>query len=101
LLNFVKDTTASSGGSSGKVNLTSVVSKYFEGDQWIDMKPFIFNDGTTVAPRDLPEVEMDSNYIGTALRAFGLTLSACVLLLSLGWALWNLRTRIIYHSAEY
>jgi 7 transmembrane sweet-taste receptor of 3 GCPR len=93
LLNFVEDTTTSQRSSSGKVNLTSVLSKYFEGDVWLEKQQFIFNDGTMVAPRDLPEVELDSNYLGTALRAFGLTMAACVLLLSLGWALWTYKYR--------
>lgn len=90
LTNFVEDKTTSS-GSSSKVNLTSFVSKYFEGDKWIDMKTFMFNDGTAEAPRDLPEVQLNANYIGTNLRVFGLTLSACVLLLSVGWAFWTFK----------
>lgn len=94
LTNFVEDKALSTSDESGnKVKITSFVSKYYEGGQWIDVEPFIFNDGTSIVPRELPEAQLDAHYIGTPLRAFGISLSACILLIAMGWAFWTYKFR--------
>ena len=90
LTNFVSEAEESGGSvDSDTVRVTSVLSNFYSGGQWTQVEPFIFNDGTPVAPSDLPPVEMNNNYIGVALRAVGLSLAACILSIAIACAAWT------------
>ena len=67
LTNFVQDDDATT-SEADKVSMKAVVTNAFEGGTWVTLAPYIFNDGTTTIPLDLPPNEMDTNHIATAAR---------------------------------
>lgn len=87
VVNFFEDTTFDDG--SGAVKFKAVQTDVFQGGEWTNIQPYIFNDGTSNAPPYLPDITVDSNYFTTALRAAALALCAVILLLSLGFSAWT------------
>jgi hypothetical protein len=63
---------------------------FLSGD-WVNVQPFIFNDGTASIPVDLPTLETNENYLSTWLKAVGLILCVQVILLALGSSYWTFR----------
>lgn len=101
LLNFVEDIVDE---SSNTVSFKAVETDVFQDSKWKSLAPPIFNDGTSTAPLDLPEVTVDKNYIGTGWRAAGLSLMGVILLLSILFGLWTWRkrnTRVIKASQPF
>jgi len=84
------------------VNETHVTFRVQESDAFIDgiwvkqENAFVFNDGTTHIPSDLPPLVENYNYIGGALRATGLAMAAVVLLCSLTFAAWTVHRRNVH-----
>jgi hypothetical protein len=87
LLNFVEDES-----EKGKIRLKTVETDVFEGGKWIQVEQLVFNDGTTVAPPDLPDAHEDYN-IGAALRGIGLGMAGLILSVSIGFTLWTATNR--------
>eukprot|EP00986_Skeletonema_menzelii_P011228 scaffold5693_cov141-Skeletonema_menzelii.AAC.35 len=86
LVNFVDDPDAS---TSTVVQFKSQETDLFESGAWRSLKPFVFNSGNTIVPADLPETDVDRNYIPTGLRAVGLTLCGLIIILSIGFTVWT------------
>ena len=63
---------------------------FLSGD-WVSLHPFIFNDGTTNIPVDLPTLETNENYLSTWLKAVGLILCGHIILFALGSSYWTYR----------
>ena len=109
VLNVVPD-DGGGGGSSGNVTFEmreSIIlqpSPALDDDGWdgeevgwtvVRKTPFIFPGGTRVPPPSLPPIEINMNYIGDGLRAFGLAVYAVVMCASIGFALWTYVSRKI------
>ncbi|KAK1740311.1 GABA-B receptor-like protein [Skeletonema marinoi] len=86
LSNFVDDPDAS---TSDVVQFKSQETDVFEFGAWRSLQPFVFNNGDTIAPPDLPETEVDRNYIPAVLRSVGLTLCGVIIVLSIGFTVWT------------
>lgn len=71
------------------VSFSSQLTDEFTDGSWNQVSPFVYSDGTSEIPSDLPPQQIDFNYIGTGLRAAGLAMSGIILLASLGLALWT------------
>jgi len=65
----------------------------FLDGHWEERVPFVYNGGTTDTPADLPPVTEDNNFIGTTLRAIGLTMAGLVMCLSIAFAGWTVYRR--------
>lgn len=90
LVNFVQE----------DLNETHVVfrtreSVAFIDGEWIEQTPYIFNDGTTDVPGDLPGLSLNYNYIGTGLRAAGLIMAGVIIFLSVAFATWTMTNRSV------
>jgi hypothetical protein len=64
-------------------------SAFFEGGEWIETIPFIYNDGSTNVPSALRPVSLELNYLDRPLRVIGLIMSGLILLLSVALAVWT------------
>ena len=100
LLNFVvdEDYVPEDDDGANTISFKGVLAETFDDGVWVELEPFTYNDGTTIAPPDLPEQEIDYNFIGRPLRAVGLTLSAFIICLSIGFAVWTRmkrKTRVV------
>lgn len=89
VLNFVE----SRNPTSGNITFDMVQTDIFRDGAWQSVKPYIYGDGTTNVPHSLPMVEVNNNYISGGLRATGFALSALVVILSIGFALWTVLRR--------
>ena len=65
--------------------------KIFDGDD--GPRQFIFSDGTSNIPPQIPEVEEDMNLISIGVRAFCLTLSSLILVASAGFLIYTMKMR--------
>jgi len=86
LVNFVDDPDAS---TSTVVQFKSQETDIFEFGAWRSLRPFVFNGGNNIVPSDVPEVDVNRNYIPTALRALGLVLCGVIIILSVGFIVWT------------
>lgn len=86
LVNFVDDPDAS---SSTVVQFKSQETDVFKFGAWRSLQPYIFNSGLPTAPSDLPETDVERNYIPTGLRVLGLVLCGVIVILSVGFAAWT------------
>jgi len=75
--------------SSELVKFSAVETNFFKNGKWFKVEPFIFNDGTSTIPLDLPTQKVDMNYYPTALRAVCWGMSGFIILLSVGFLLWT------------
>ena len=53
------------------------------------IKPFVYNDNTTIKPLMLPPLVQDPNLIGKGVRMTCLILCAIMMFMSIGWAVWT------------
>jgi hypothetical protein len=86
---------------TGTVQLNPVNSKLFADGQWETLQPFIYNDGTTQQPLEIPPQQLDPNHISTATRAIALIFCGISILLSLYfiyWTWYKRNTRVIRAS---
>jgi hypothetical protein len=88
LSNFVVDND-----SDGKVTFKRVESIVFKSNQSKDEAAYIFANGTSIVPPDLPVHEYDPNYILTWLKVFGLLLCAIIMTMSIAFCVWTYRNR--------
>ena len=87
LTNFVQDGEDSDDNS--QVHIKAVVTNFFKDGDWTAVEPYIYNDGTTKVPLDLPRSNADPNFISTAARILILFLGTSSVALSLIFALWT------------
>ena len=86
LTNFIDDEELS---TDKTVQYKRVEASVFRSGEWEELVPYVFNDGTTNIPTDLPEVSTNNNYLSPGLRGLGLALCAVVLILSFAFAVWT------------
>jgi len=87
LLNFNTEDDAT---NSSLVNMNKKQAYIFENGNWDEVAPWVFNDGTSTIPSDLPEVSVNMNYIGSTLRGVGLAIACITITLSIGFSAWSL-----------
>ena len=66
--------------------LTSTESGVYLDGHWTEETPYVYNDGTTRIPSDLPKIKPEVIYIGRALRILGIALASLILLMSVAFA---------------
>lgn len=87
LTNYVADSPT----KNDTVRVREVKCAVWDSGEWAEREPFVFNDGTTVVPLDLPRVNLVENHINAGLRGTGLAMCAIILLLALGLGGWTHR----------
>ena len=75
------------------VTFKAVDSDLFMDGKWEELSPYMYNDGTSNIPSDLPAIEINYQYIGTPLRATGMSMAGVVVVLSVAFAGWTLNKR--------
>ena len=110
LLNFVEDGIIEDENDADADNMATskqmmkiktVETDLFQDGQWTQVQPHIFNDGSTTPSPDLPPLDIENNYLGTALRAVGLSMTILIVTLSFASSLWtqiNGRYRVVRAS---
>lgn len=73
----------------GKIKFAESQSDVFRDGKWTSLRPYIFNDGSTTAPYDLPLLVVDRNYVGTGMRVAGLVMAGLIILASAIFAFWT------------
>jgi hypothetical protein len=76
---------------------------YYQGN-WTQLSPFVFNDGTTIPPGNLPPVNEDLRYIIPVIRGFSLTLYAICIISAISCIVWTWRwrnTRVVRASQPF
>lgn len=84
LVNFVSEVD-----DNGMVRFNMVPTDMFNDDEWTDITPFIFGDGTTNIPNDLTPFEVNKNHLGPELIALGIIICGIAVCLSIGFAIWT------------
>ena len=64
-------------------------SYIFENGRWNQVATWVFNDGTSEIPNDIPAVSVNKNHIGSILRGLGLAVACIILILSTGFSIWS------------
>ena len=83
------------------VQFKSVVTDFFQQGQWKTQTDYIFNDGTTALPVDIPPLVTQQDYFNDGLRIASWAMFVIVILLSIGlsvWTYWNHKTRVVRAS---
>jgi 7 transmembrane sweet-taste receptor of 3 GCPR len=94
LLNVVEDTTYDASlDPPNTIRFKTVETDVFRRGEWSETVPYVFNDGSTIPPSDLPPVRIDNNYLGPYLRGMGYFMAAVILCLSFGSFVWTYRHR--------
>lgn len=96
--NFVYDEDSS---GQGLVQFKEVESDIFMAGEWEQLTPYIFNDGTSTIPLDLPFLETKPNHLSTGLRVVGSILCGIIIALAIGFGFWtyhNSRKRVVRAS---
>jgi len=86
---LVEESTRTSEDGITETGYAQVSTYKYDGENFEQMSPLIFNDGRTDIPSDLPNFTLDENYIGMTLRVLGLILSATVMILSIVFGIWT------------
>jgi hypothetical protein len=85
----------------GNVGFKMVRSALYQENEWEQLAPLIFNDGTSNVPADLPSIDVDHNLLTPGLRAGGLFMCGLVLVLSSALTAWthvNRNSRVVLAS---
>ena len=86
LQNFLIDEERS---TNDVVYFKQVLTDLFQEGEWIDIQDFVFNDGTSTIPSDLPPADAEPNHLSPGLRIAGLCLAGIAMALSIGFACWT------------
>eukprot|EP00980_Cylindrotheca_fusiformis_P029600 scaffold23584_cov127-Cylindrotheca_fusiformis.AAC.3 len=89
LLNIVEQD-----GTMATGRLKTVTTNVFHEGEWETVIPFIFGDGTTTGPPDLPRLVVEKNYIGWPLRSAGWVMAVIIVAMSAGFGLWTYKNRM-------
>ena len=87
LVNFLLD-SEHNGGANDTVKFIGVVAGLFSNGEWQRLVPYEYADGSTIAPPDLPDPDLDQNFIGTSWRVSGYVLCGLGIILALAFAQW-------------
>lgn len=99
LTNFVDDKNFNT--DKGMMKFKGVDTDLFKSGERESLAAYTFNDGTTDVPLDVPMLETNSNYLGTALKAVGLILCGVNVVLALCFSYWthhNQHKRVVRSS---
>ena len=80
------------------VGFQEVVTSIYQDGTFVEVEPFVYNDGTTQLPSDLPPLYLNQNHLPTGIRGGGLLMSGIVLVLGCicsGWTYWDRDARVI------
>jgi hypothetical protein len=83
------------------VRLIPVNSMIYSEGHWKTLEPFIYNDGTTEPPLDIPPPELQLNYISTFTRAIALVFFVLIVITAFYFWAWTWKkhnTRIVRAS---
>ena len=86
--NFVGEEDA-----QGMVNFKFVITNIWYEGNFTYLAPFVFNDGTTNVPADLPAITVEQNYLSSGLDAWGFILCGIIVCLSIGFGVWTYLNR--------
>ena len=86
LNNHVVDLDAS---STSEIHFRQVLSDIYQNGEWRQLQEYIFNDGTSNIPPDLPPINVDYNHLSSWLRILGFCLASLVVLMAAGFAVWT------------
>lgn len=94
-------------GNDGMVKVTLTTTDVLEkspdgGSQWRNLEAFVFSDGSTQPPSDLPPLEHDLNLIGTGTRVAASIMCSIILFTSMFFLWWTYkhRQRRVIRSAQ-
>lgn len=100
IVNFVDEPTE----SANSVMFKAVHTHGFENGDWQQYQDYIFNDGSSRIQPDLPDQELDLNYISPVMRGVVLSLCAIAVLLAFWLTFWtyrHLKTRVVRASQPF
>lgn len=88
---------------NGNVQFKLVPTNYYNDNGWetVEGNPFVFADGSTTPPDDLPPVDMDLNLIGEGGQIVGYSLMGVVMFCavsSLVWMIWYRNMAVVRQS---
>jgi hypothetical protein len=89
MINVVETTTPDLLQNSDSIGLQTIATHIFQGAEWEQIVPPIFNDGSTTPPLDLPPVQVDANFIEWTLRGVGWSMSLFLMTLSISFCFWS------------
>jgi Receptor family ligand binding region len=101
LVNMVVQEDDDNNGDSDMVQLTPVDSRLFTEGRWQTLQPYVYNDGTTRQPLDIPPAELEPNHIDPYIRGISLTFAVLAIGLAvylLAWTFYKRNTRIVRAS---
>jgi hypothetical protein len=90
---------AQSPTTDGQVFLSShaaVVIDFLSVDAVQTLEPFVYSDGTTTPHAGLPPPDVHQNLVSNAALAFGLALAGAMMLMSILWIVWAVKSRNNY-----
>jgi len=92
LTNFVVDEET----AEEEVKFLRVKRDIWRNGTWYSVKaPFVFNDGSTTPPADLPPITVDQNHLSKGFRAVGGILCAIIVCMSIVFGVWTYRNRAV------
>ena len=92
LTNFVLDEKT----AEEEVKFLRVKTDIWENGTWYNVKePFVFNDGSTTPPADLPPITVDQNHLSKGFRAVGGILCAIIVCMSIVFGVWTFKNRAV------
>jgi len=99
VVNHIEDDVVS---DSTMVQFKTVVTGVFQNSTWENSEKYIFNDGTSAIPEDLPVLNTQQNYFNQGLRIGSWAMVAVVLLLSISCIVWthNYRHKRVVRASQ-
>jgi len=92
LTNFVLDEET----AEEEMQFLRVKTDIWGNGTWYNVKvPFVFNDGSTTPPADLPPITVDQNHLSKGFRAVGGILCAIIVCMSIGFGVWTFKNRAV------
>jgi hypothetical protein len=88
-------------GDNNIVQYEEVLTNIYEKGQWKKLNPFVFNDGSTNIPSDIPPVALIDDVVTPPIRISVLLLCGVIFLLVVGCITWthkNRKTRVVLAS---
>jgi len=92
LTNFVLDEET----AEEEVKFLRIKTDIWGNGTWYNVKePFVFNDGSTTPPADLPPITVDKNHLSKGFRAVGGILCAIIVCMSIVFGVWTFKNRAV------
>ena len=77
--------------SNNTTMFQGTVTHVFRGGEWTQTQDYVWNDGSTTPPVDIPPVKLDMQHLALPARILIMILGAVVVCLSVGFAWWTHR----------